>query len=354
MATYGSTYVDAPVIQPYSFGLLDTVPVLPLSGHEALGTVHESEFCGAAARSYAAACATGTTSAGTVSISNGGNPNKTATVTQTGSSLTIFWIDWGDGSTSAGTTLPATHNYAANGTYTVTVRSQAGYLATVTNTVASTANGPFTGAATLNATKTPNDGTTTVEGKPFSVYHLFTCRTVGEWDTAQARARKALELGEHIPVELGFQQLFLNTGTDVTPGGTAVDIVDGLAILEQSVAQSYTGQAVIHMSRGAAIRLAARYAVYRIGDHLETCLGSLVVAGAGYDTSTGPSAPAATAEWMFGTGAVVLRRGEPIVVEPQLDSPYTNQFSTLAERQYTASIECVAKAVEVNQKACCP
>src|SRR5262245_33541676 len=241
MPTYGSTYVDAPVISPYSFGLLDTVPVLPLAPHESFGTVHESEFCGAAARSYAAACATPGAAAGTASISNGGSPNRTATLTVSGSPLTVYWVDWGDGTTSPPGAVPMTHNYAANGTYTVKVSGQAGWSATVTNTVAATANGPFTGAGTMNAPKTANDGTSVVEGKPFTIYHLFTCRTVGEWTEAEARARKALELGEHIPVELGFQQIALAGATDDTPGGTPVDIVDGLAILEQAINRAYTG-----------------------------------------------------------------------------------------------------------------
>src|SRR5262245_58630311 len=126
MATYGSTYVDAPVIQPYQFGLLDTVPVLPLGPHEALGTLHESEYCGVSARSYVAACVAGTTAAGTASISNSGNPNKRATLTVTGTSSTVFWVDWGDGTQTAPGALPATPDYASAGTYTATAPSTDG------------------------------------------------------------------------------------------------------------------------------------------------------------------------------------------------------------------------------------
>src|SRR5262245_24949439 len=354
MATYGSTYVDAPVIQPYSFGLLDSVDVKPLSPHEALGTIHESEYCGGASSSYASPCVPPNVAAGTVSISVTESPNRTATLTQAGSPVSIYWVSWGDGTDSVGVTLPATHNYAANGNYLVSIAGQAGYRASVSITVASTAQGPFPGNAFINATKSTRDGTTLVEGKPFTVYQLLTCRTVGELDTFDARARKALELSEGLSVELAFQQIAFAGATDVTPAGNPVDIVDGLAILEQSMNRSYTGQAVIHMGRAAATRLASRAAVLRIGDHLETVLGSLVVAGAGYDPQSGPSAPAATAEWMWATGAVTLRRSDIALVEPVLDNPYTNQFSTLAERQYVTSVECTPQAVEVNQKACCP
>src|SRR5262245_37287252 len=354
MATYGSTYVDAPSIQPYSFGLLDSVDVKPLGPHEAFGTIHESEYCGGASSSYASPCVAPNTAAGTTSISVTGNPNRTATLTAAGSPVSIYWVNWGDGTTTPGTTLPATHNYAATGSYMVSIAGQQGYRSTISITVASTAQGPFTDNAVQNATKSTRDGTTLVERKPFTVYQFLTCRTVGEIDTFDARARKALELSEGMSCELAFQQMALVGATDVTPAGNPVDIVDGLAILEQSINRTYMGQAVIHMGRAAATRLASRAAVLRIGNHLETVLGSLVVAGAGYDLQAGPSAPAATAEWMWATGAVTLRRSDITLVEPVLDNPYTNQFATLAERSYIGSIECLAQAVEVNQKACCP
>lgn len=201
--------------------------------------------------------------------------------------------------------------------------------------------------------KTADDGKATVVGEPIAIYHIFQCRAIGSWDDAQGRARKALDLGASRAVEAAFQTVISTGADDVTPSGTAVDPVLGLGLLEQHAGENYGGVPVIHMTRTMATILLSRQAIFRVGDHLETGLGSLVVAGAGYDGTAGPSAPAVGAEWMIATGNVAIWQGSETFSEPLLDNPYTNQFKALAERTYVPTFECFNAGVEVTQSACC-
>lgn len=203
-------------------------------------------------------------------------------------------------------------------------------------------------------TKTADDGITTVIGEPIPVYHLFQCRIVGSEDGSE-RARRSLDLGASRAVEAGFQTVFATGATDISPSGATSDIVEGLALLEEYAGENYGAVPVIHMTRAAATRLISRAAVFRVGDHLETGLGSLVVAGAGYNgTASLPSAPAAGSGWMYATGAVSIWESETIVTEMLQKVPYQNEFQALAERIYTPTFECFKAAVEVTEKACCP
>lgn len=211
----------------------------------------------------------------------------------------------------------------------------------------------FTAPCVAPGTKTADDGITTVEGEPVPVYHLFQCRLVGTEDP-QARARRSLDLGASRAVEEALQTVIGTGATDITPAGTAVDIVDGLALLEEHAGENYGGVPVFHMSRANATRLLSRNALVKVGNTLQTHLGSLVVAGAGYGGSSLPSAPAAGAGWMYATGQVTIWEGETVVSDLAQKVPYDNEFVALAERMYVPTYECFNAAVEVTEKVCCP
>jgi len=202
--------------------------------------------------------------------------------------------------------------------------------------------------------KVADDGITVVEGEPIPIYHLFQCRMVGSVSTAEERARRSLDLGASRAVETGFQTVFADGSTDITPGGTAVDVVEGLALLEEYSGEVYGARPVIHTTRANATRLMSRGVLFRAGDHLETGLGSLVVAGSGYGGLSQPSAPAAGAGWMYATGAVSIWESDTIITEVVQKVPFANEFNALAERIYTPMYECFNAAVEITEKACCP
>jgi hypothetical protein len=209
----------------------------------------------------------------------------------------------------------------------------------------------FTPPCDPPGTKVAEDGLLTVIGEPVPIYHLFQCRLVGS-DDIEGRARRSLDLGASRAVEQGFWEVMGTGATDVTGGtGTPLDVVVGLAALEDYAGDNYGGRAVIHMTRGMAVRLVARGAIERVGDHLETGVGSLVVAGAGYGGGSLPSAPAAGADWMFATGAVSIWEDKTIVSGVVQKVPYDNEFNALAERMYVPTYECFNAAVEVTQEA---
>lgn len=347
-------YVEAPAVSPLPFGLLDVASVVPGDAHSGVaGVTYEPEFCGPSF-STVGQCEDWAV-AGTISISV--SNTRVATITGTGeASGTGYYIDWGSAQFDNDVSLDGqTNTYAAAGTYTVHVtRPATGYRATVVITVnnAST-SGPF--AATAEFVKIDSDGIPVIEGAPFAVYHMQRCRTIGSYSDAQARARRSLELGEGRAVEAVMEARFAADTVDITPvAGTPIDIVNGLGMLEGYAASFYGGVSTIHMPRRIATMLASRGSVLRIGDHLETVLGSKVVAGAGYAGAgiTGLAADAG-AVFMFVTGTVLLRQGTIIESGPQMMFP-KNEYRALAERPYVGSWECICAAVQVNASSCCP
>jgi hypothetical protein len=342
-------YIEAPTTSPAKFGLLDTIrpQAMPEFGGLA-GIEYDTEFCGVA-RPWVAPCTT-PTNLGSISISV--NNARLATITGTGEPAgTGYTVIWGDGNSDTGVALDGqTNTYAADGTYTVRVQGPDGYRASTSITVTNGAtSGPFT--ATAVDTKVPDDGIEQATGEPIVIYHMFSCRLVGA-DNLESRAAKALDSGASRAVEEGFGDVIGAVAVDVTPGGTAVNVREGLGLLEQSGGEGYAGQRVIHADLAVVNELISKGLVRVTGGHLETFLGSLVIAGPGYASSTGPSAPAAGARWMYATGAVNIWADQTTKIPTVIDNPdtgvYDNEFRVLAERTYVPTFECFASAVEVT------
>lgn len=342
----------APTTAPARFGLLDTIKPQAMPEHGSLaGIEYDTDFCGVA-RPWVAPCLT-PTDLGSISISV--NATRTATITGTGEPAgTGYTITWGDGQSDADVALDGqTNTYAADGTYTVTVHGPDGYYATESITVTNgVTSGPF--ATDAVDTKVPDDGIDQTTGVPIVIYHLFSCRLVGS-ETREERARRALDSGASRAIEQGFGDVLGAEAVDVTPGGTAVGVVEGLALLEQSGGEGYAGQRVIHADNAVVTVLISQYLVKEVNGHLETMLGSIVVSGPGYAASTGPSAPAAGAHWMYATGAVNVWADSgtytPLVIDNPDTGAYENEFRALAERTYVPTFECFASAVEVLLEA---
>jgi hypothetical protein len=286
---------------------------------------------------------------GSISVSI--NNNEIATITGTGEPAgTDYTIDWGDGNTDTGVALDGqTNTYAAAGDYTVTVTGPDGYTATVGITVVeNTVGGPF--AADAVDTKVADDGIGETSGLPIVIYHRSTCRLPGSSDR-EGRAKRAIELGASRALEEGFGTVIAGGAGDVTPSGTAVGVIEGLALLEQFGGANYGGQRYIHADNAVVTYLISQALVREVNGHLETFLGSIVVSGPGYAASTPPSAPAAGAHWMYATGQVNIWEQDVEVTDTILHSPYNNEYSVLAERMYVPTYECFAAAVEVLLEA---
>lgn len=346
------TFVEAPAVTPLPFGLLTAATVLEDGPeHWEMGTQYEPEFCGPAYDTEGACVAVPDFGNFTVSVDD----EALATLDVAGNPAGSYVIQWGDDESSTDPTPDgATHPYGAPGDYTITVTGPDGYHATVTITVEDAeASGPFDAVVTKE--KIPSEGMSLVEGVPFAVYHMFKCGAVGGYDRGQERARRALMGGEGRAVEKVMASLLAadETGVDLTPTpGTAIPLLDGLALLEKWSAANYGGVATIHIARDAALVAYAAGALERVSTRLETGLGSRVAAGAGYDTLQGPDGtdPADDGEaWLYVTGQVVARRAAVIEVGPQLQTtPRDNSFLALAERPYVLTTECIVGAVLVT------
>lgn len=363
-----TVYIEAPAVEPFQFGLDSVAQMVTGDDHVAFGFEYEPQFCGPSFSTVAACVAAA--SLGTVSISV--STSRVATVTGTGEPAgTGYTVNWGDAQVDTGVALDTQANtYAADGLYRVVITNPANdYRAEVVITVTNgVATGPF--VATAQHTKDLDSTIKTVTSSlPLVAYNLQSCNAVGSIDQAIARASRSLELGEGRVLEDAFESLLLADAVDITPtAGTAIDMVDGLAELEQYAAKMYGGIATFHMPRAAATRLASRASVLRVGAGLETVLGGKIAAGGGYDGTgileDGTATPGDGEQWLYATGTVLAWKGKmieqgPVMVDNQPgvalgNRSYSNEYRALAERPWVVGYECFAAAVLVTAAACCP
>jgi hypothetical protein len=208
--------------------------------------------------------------------------------------------------------------------------------------------------------KTINDGIPLVQADAFAVYNLVRCRPVGVDAAAlKERAADGLRLGEGRGVEQAFEEAYFADAVDLTPSGSPVDMVDGLAILEGYAASVYGGNPTIHIPRGIGTALFSRLAILRGSRTLETGQGSLVASGGGYTGEVGPSAVDADAAWIFASGTVLAQRN-PVQWNPAMaavmassEGEVTNDIYVLAERTYAVGYECFLVGVQVLTSNCC-
>lgn len=357
--TFAPVYVEAPPTTPLPFGLLSAALVVDDPDDRfLLGSQYEPGYCGPA---YDSTGVCDRNTFGTLSVSVG--TTRDATTTASGFPVGgTFSVDWGDGNTGQGSDPDGlTHTYAANGTYIVVVTDDRnGYTASASVAVANgSASGPD--AATVGFSKIASDGISIVQGHPFYLYHLLRCRALGSWDRVETRSRDALRLGEQRAVERVLADLLARDAdvVDLTPGGTAQNPVDGLALLEGWSAANYGAVPVIHVPRAVGTILCAIGGVRRGtgGTTLETAQGALVASGGGYGTLYEPTsgagalpAPDAGESWLYVTGTVTARRSPVIEVRQQANTQggVNGEVYALAERPYDLAWECITGAVKVT------
>lgn len=210
-----------------------------------------------------------------------------------------------------------------------------------------------------------------VEGDPFTLFSLFSCNPVGLGaEGLRAKAGESLRNGEGRGVETAFaERLPLAEGAvDLTNGGAAVHVIDGLAALEAFAAANYGGVPTIHVPRGVGTVMGSLGGMQRSSDgrHLETRQGALVASGGGYSNLSGPPTDAEDPEntiqppqtgeaWIYVTGTVLIHRASqpsatPLVLNRVVDGDSraaSNEGLVLAARPYVAMWECITAAVKV-------
>lgn len=184
----------------------------------------------------------------------------------------------------------------------------------------------------------------------FGVYRGIEAPVLTHLGDVGAQVRKAFEGGEGWAVERAIQELVLNpTATDITPtaGTPLTNMKRALGLLEQYAQDNYMALPVIHGNR-IATTLIPDPQVDKETWVLHTMHGTPVANGGGY-YATGPGgvvAPAGAA-WLFVTGQVNIWRSDLMVI----DNGYalkSNRVLALAERTYTANVECVMAAILVG------
>lgn len=194
---------------------------------------------------------------------------------------------------------------------------------------------------------------------PFAAYTGISCGSIGHTPAEfEARALKVLELSEQHAAERALwaggsgntPNLNLATGsggaTDLTPAGTAQELTVGLGLLENWLADNYSGKGNVHARRAIAGTAAKKHLLRDVPDSpkpgWQTPVGTRWVFGGGYD-GTGPAAaaPTATTTWVYITGAILLSRGEmelPADFEESLERLHNTEM-IIAERPYLIGID---------------
>lgn len=219
--------------------------------------------------------------------------------------------------------------------------------------------------------KTARDVLGLSASNPFTVYTMAQCSTVGFVDRAQELAAAVLTAGEARAVEREFWTGELGvtphlaedtaiTGSDgeveqsaatVLVSG-AVDVVEGIARLEEALGDCYGNEGVIHVSPSVLTHMCAYGIAYRDGPRMRTCNGHLIAAGAGYPgTAPNGSAPATGSRWAYATGAVFLYRSAVNFVGAnpgEIVNRTKNTVAQIAERTYVVGWDCCHFALPIS------
>lgn len=198
-----------------------------------------------------------------------------------------------------------------------------------------------------------------VHFQPYTVEVPYVCST-GGFQTAgyQEETRNALILNQSRLIEAEFwtgdkataeagdfsDNVFLASGSDVTTLGdirggaagdtTAYDAVSAFGGLEQETIRMLGGaRAMIHVPILLLSYLVALDLVEREGNILVTKLGSIVVAGAGYDGSAPNGDDATTTSmWAYGTGVVTLWLSDIMVFPGDISQAVTTSNNDVTYR----------------------
>jgi len=183
-----------------------------------------------------------------------------------------------------------------------------------------------------------NPGIVDVEG--FGVIAVDSCSPYSGREFA-ARARRKLLACQSKQIEKEFWTGAAMPGdphlaaTASTDFGFAHTPLEALALIEKELGICGCGRGMIHMSPKMATLLCGDGNIMRVGDHLETCLGSIVVAGTGYPGTNPAGTLASGSEYMYGTGMVQVRLGKITVIPGNLGEALdraTNSVNFYAER----------------------
>lgn len=168
-------------------------------------------------------------------------------------------------------------------------------------------------------TETPPSGAPITQGLPFAVNAAVQCSVVGYTEEyILSRAQAILKLGWQNAAEkaLGSGSVnnapALTSGTALPAASGGVSWVSAISQLEGYLAGNYLGRGVIHVPRAAAAYLSNAHIIDR-GNVLQTIIGTQFVFGNYPNLGPGGTPAPAGMIWVYATGMVGVRRGEPFI-----------------------------------------
>jgi hypothetical protein len=204
---------------------------------------------------------------------------------------------------------------------------------------------------------------------PFLVTGDYFCKSAARsLQEAEERARLHLAASEERSVEFAIatgsagNEPSFQGATDLTPSAGPVSLIEAFSVLESALVFDRHSVGTIHIPRRLATYAKDRSLMMYVGQHMETCLGTYVVPGAGYDIANiGPDglAPAAGEYWVYATSRPVIRRGSVFLQtdESKFLDRNTNDVFIIAQREYIVQWDqdVLAVKVSIEQTQCgCP
>lgn len=357
--------IAAPEVDPRPFGLFSVWnPTQSNEGHWQAGVEYESLNCEDVYNIAAAACSEpGTSEVQSVTVSGaptGGTyrlavfAETTAQIAFNASNATLQGIldaldafEPGDvvvSGTATARVLTFGGRYAAENVPQVTATNIA-----LTGGTAPT----VTTATTTPGVRTPktvdpySSGLTDFD--PFALYAMRRCSGPVDYNRAVERATAAFVAAEERAAEAALWARWTAAAAGVVViNGTAQPRAKAVAQAEQWAGENYAGRPVFHARRRLATHLTIDL-TQKAGAHLETKLGTPIVAGAGY-TDAGPNgtAPVADTEWIFVTGKGRIRRSNVFSRKAFVQAPLDNEHIALVERTYVVDTDCLLGAIAVT------
>lgn len=216
-------------------------------------------------------------------------------------------------------------------------------------------------AGGAGGSKTLQNAALHVKSIPFAIYAGVQCGSIGHvQDFHRQRALRVLDLSAQFAAEdalwngAGGGTPKLNDASTTTVVGTATELTSALGQLEDWLGTHYNGRGVIHATRRVGILAGAKQLV-RNNDldpgKLSTPVGTPYSFGAGYDgTGPGAAAPASGSVWIYATGALWIRRGEPFTPADfaQALDRTNNVVDVLAEQTNILTYDCAVGAALVD------
>ncbi len=184
----------------------------------------------------------------------------------------------------------------------------------------------------------------------FTAYLGVTCTTAGVAPRLQEfrqRLQAAFRAVESTAVErflvdadgLMLTPYLTDANLEKLNSGSAVSALEGLALLENAIAE--VGNGMIHVTPATATALAAHYLIEEDRGQMRTRIGTLVAVGAGYIGAypQGGSPAMGDEEWAFASGFVEVHRDEDLILDSLANSldRSTNDVTFIAERNYVVA-----------------